>query len=75
MLTEVELDSEGSETEGSEKSIMNRKILVGSGGINYTNLSPHSSGVSLDFERELSDKDLSKYQSLHIELKEFKILS
>ena len=62
LLTEVELDSEGSETEGNEKSIMNRKILVGSEGINYTNLSPHSSGVSLDFERELSDKDLSKYQ-------------
>ena len=66
LLTEVELDSEGSETEGSEKSKMNRKVLVSSGGINITNLSQYSAGVSLDFERALSDKDLSKYQSLHI---------
>ena len=66
LLTEVQLDSEGSETAGNEKSTMNRKILQNSGEVNITNISPWGQGIYVEFERELSDKDLSKYQSLHI---------
>ena len=64
LLTEVQLDSEGTETAGNEKTTMNRKILVESGANNITNISPYSAGIYVEFERELSDKDLSKYRSL-----------
>lgn len=65
LLTEVELDSEGVETEGTEKSKVARTILEKSGETNFTNIPLYSAGVYVEFERKLSDKDLSKYQSLH----------
>ena len=64
MLTKVELDSEGGETEGMEKSKMARVILESSGETNLTNIPLYSAGVYVEFERRLSDKDLSK--SFHI---------